>query len=139
MRSLFFTLAPVTALAPPQQVDLSQNQLVAALRFLNTYEISYADENKRFGSNDELFSWLEMRGKMGQAPFSLSPADLKPYELRIAATPDGKHYQISMIRPSDMHDKSTWCKAAAFTDGRGVIFLGMSIGCEDMARTELIR
>jgi len=127
---LFFALAPVTALAPPQEVELTRVQLVSAMRFLNTCEYTYADENKWFVSLDEFLSWLQKTGKINEAPLSFSAESLKPYELRMTATPDGKHYQISLLRASDMHDSSTWCKPAAFTDDRGVIFLGLAIGCE---------
>jgi len=44
------------------------------------------------------------------------------------------HYQITLQRPSDMNDKATWCKPAAFSDDRGVIFLGKALDCEDAPR-----
>lgn len=100
------------------------------MRFLNTYEYRSADKNKGFGSLGEFLGWLQETGKINEAPLSFSAESLKSYELRITATPDGKHYQISLLRASDMHDSSTWCKPAAFTDDRGVIFLGLAIGCE---------
>ena len=54
----------------------------------------------------------------------------KPYELAIATSPDGMHYQITLKRSSDMNDKSTWCRTAAFSDDAGVIFLGAAIDCK---------
>ena len=45
-----------------------------------------------------------------------------------------EHYQITLQRPSDMNDKSTWCKTAAFSDEKGVIFLGQAIDCEAAPR-----
>jgi hypothetical protein len=48
--------------------------------------------------------------------------------------PDGMHYQITLQRPSDMNDQSTWCRTAAFSDDRGVIFLGQAIDCEAAPR-----
>lgn len=127
---LFLALATVSASAPLQEVELTQRQLVDAMRFLNTYEYTYFHDNKRFASDDEFLSWLQRTGKINEAPMSFSAEGLKPYELRITATPDGQHYQASMIRISDMNDNSTWCKSATFTDDRGVIFLGLAIGCE---------
>lgn len=135
----FLALVPVSAFAPPQQVELTNAQLVGVMRFVNTFEYGYFDDKKQFASVDELLGWLKETGKIDQAPLNLSAESLRPYELRIAATDSGKHYQISMIRLPDLHDKSTWCKAAGFTDDRGIIFLGMTIGCEDMVRTEPIR
>jgi hypothetical protein len=127
---ILFALAPVAALAPPQGPELTQRQLVAAMRFVNTLEYSYAHENQGFASLEAFLGWLQQTGKIHDAPLNFSAENLKPYELRLVATPDGKHYQASLIRISDMHDSSTWCKPAAFTDDRGIIFLGLPIGCE---------
>jgi len=44
------------------------------------------------------------------------------------------HYQIALQRPSNMNDKSTWRKPAAFSDEKGVIFLGQAIDCEAAPR-----
>jgi hypothetical protein len=130
----FLSLAQVWASASPQQSDLTKPQLVQAMRFLNTFEYNYSREKQRFASIDELLAWLKETGKIDQAPLDLSAESLKPYELRIAVTDNGKHYQISIIRLSAMNDESTWCKPAAFTDDRGIIFLGMGLGCEDVAK-----
>jgi hypothetical protein len=62
-----------------------------------------------------------------------SPIDLEnpnPYEPAIATSPDGMHYQVTLKRASNMSDKSTWCKTAAFSDDAGVIFLGAAIDCK---------
>jgi hypothetical protein len=126
----FFVLTPVTALAPPQELELTPRQLVGAMRFLNTLEYTYANDNHGFASLDGFLAWLQETGKIAEAPLNFSAESLKPYELRLTATPDGKHYQASIIRISDMHDSSTWCKPAAFTDDRGVIYLGLGLGCE---------
>jgi hypothetical protein len=40
------------------------------------------------------------------------------------------HYQVTLKRASNMSDKSTWCKTAAFSDDAGVIFLGAAIDCK---------
>jgi hypothetical protein len=47
---------------------------------------------------------------------------------------DGEHYQITLKRLSDMNDKSTWCKTAAFSDDAGVIFLGAALDCDASAK-----
>jgi hypothetical protein len=70
-------------------------------------------------------------------PLSESPIDLenpKPYELTITTSSDGMHYQITLKRPSDMNDKNTWCRTAAFSDDAGLIFLGSVIDCEASAQ-----
>jgi hypothetical protein len=89
-------------------------------------------ENRRFADRDQMLAFLRQNG-----PSSKSPIDLenpKPYELSITTTSDGMHYQITLQRPSDMNDKSTWCRTAAFSDDRGVIFLGRAIACEAAPR-----
>jgi hypothetical protein len=140
---------------PPQvsgQTDIPKEKLVAVLRILNTAEYSYRHENGRFASREELLTFLRTKGLLNQSPTDLakptprfasqeetkvpvteSTIDLenpKPYELTITTSPNGMHYQITLQRPSDMNDKTTWCKTAAFSDDRGVIFLGSAIGCE---------
>jgi hypothetical protein len=57
----------------------------------------------------------------------------KPYEVEITTSSDGEHYQIT-LKP-DMNDKSTWCKAAAFSDDAGVIFLGAALDCDASAKS----
>jgi hypothetical protein len=135
----FLALAQVRALASPQLAELTESQLVKAMRFLNTSEYNYSTQHQRFASVDEILGWLKEIGKLEEAPLNFSAESLRPYELRIAVTPDGKHYQVSLIRISEMHDKSTWCKPASFTDDRGIIFLGMTIGCEDRVKLLPIR
>ncbi len=104
---LLFALVPVTAFAPSQEAQLTQEQLVHAMRFLNTYEYSYAHDNKRFASLDEFLGWLQETGKLKEAPIGLSAESLKPYELQIITGSDGKHYAISLLRTSDIHDRTT--------------------------------
>jgi hypothetical protein len=68
-----------------------------------------------------------------------SPINLenpKPYELTITTSADGMHYQITLKRPSDMKDKNTWCRTAAFSDDAGLIFLGSVIDCEASSRQQ---
>lgn len=118
------------AAAPPLrgQTDVSTAQLVRAMRLLNTQEYSYRGENHRFASKNELITFLKKNGKLNRSPLNLE--NPKPYDLAITTSKDGDHYQITLQRPSDMHNKSTWCKTAAFSDDRGVIFLGLALGCE---------
>lgn len=111
------------------QTEISSEELVNALRVLNTSEYAYQQKNGRFAPRDEILSFLQQReGGTYRAPIDLE--NPKPYELTVTTTPDGGHYQISLQRPSVGSDKSTWCKTAAFSDDRGVIFLGLAIGCK---------
>ena len=144
------------------QAEIPTEKLVNALRLLNTQEYLYRHETGRFASRDELLTFLRTKGLLSQSPTDLakpkarfvsrqemstslqtnkplrdSPIDLenpKPYELRITTSLDGMHYQITLKRPSDMNDKNSWCRTAAFSDDAGLIFLGSVIDCEASAR-----
>jgi len=50
-----------------------------------------------------------------------------PYQVQIITNADATRYQIT-IQP-EFKDKSTWCRTAAVSDDRGVIFLGHPMGC----------
>lgn len=110
------------------QTETSKATLVRAMRTLNNQEYSYREANGRFAAKDELLQFLQKRGELSSSPIDLQ--NPKPYELEVTTTTDGMHYQITLERPSDMQDKSTWCKPAAFTDERGVIYLGLALDCE---------
>jgi hypothetical protein len=123
----------VTRTAPPahpagSQTDGESQKLVSTLRLLNSGEVLYRQQNGRFASLDEMLRFL--RGKSDLSP---SPIDLnnpRPYALSITTTSDGMHYQIGLYHLSDLGDRSTWCKTAAFSDDRGVIFLAVALGCD---------
>ena len=110
------------------QPEIPIEKLVAALRTLNTAEYSYRGETARFADRDALLAFLRKKSALSHAPIDLE--NPRPYDLAITTSSDGAHYQITLQRPSDMNDKSTWCKTAAFSDDRGVIFLGQAIGCD---------
>ena len=115
-----------------EEPEIPRGKLVGAIRLLNTNEYSYKNENGRFADRDEMLAFLRQKERLSKSPIDLD--NPKPYELAITTTSDRTHYQITLQRPSDMNDKSTWCKAAAFSDERGVIFLGQAIGCEAAPR-----
>jgi len=89
-------------------------------------------ENRRFADRDQMLAFLRQNRFLSKPPIDLQ--NPKPYELSITATSDGMHYQITLQRPSDINDKSTWCRTAAFSDDRGIIFLGQAIDCEAAPR-----
>jgi len=109
------------------QPEIPKEKLVDALRLLNTQEYSYMQANQRFAALAEMLTFLRQRDILSKSPIDLE--NPKPYELAITTTSDGQHYQITLQRPSDMNDKTTWCSTAAFSDERGVIFLGQAISC----------
>ena len=112
--------------------EIPTGKLVNAIRLLNTNEYRYKNENGRFADRDEMLAFLRQKDRLSKSPIDLE--NPTPYELAITTTSDGTHYQITLQRPSDMHEKSTWCKTAAFSDERGVIFLGQAIDCEAAPR-----
>lgn len=107
--------------------EIPTAKLVNTMRILNTAQVSYRGKNGRFASQEELLDFFRHRNLLGRSPLDLeNPA---PYQVQITTNPDGTHYQIAIERPSDMNDKSTWCRTAAFSDDAGVIFLGQAIDC----------
>lgn len=120
----------------PQQVsvqpEISKGKLVNAIRLLNTLEVSYQHENGRYADRDQMLDFLRQKSLLSKSTIDLE--NPTPYALEITTTSDGKHYQITLQRPSDMNDESTWCKTAAFSDDRGVIFLGQAIGCDAVTK-----
>jgi hypothetical protein len=114
------------------QPILTTEKLVVTLRLLNTNEYSYRDENQRFADRDQMLAFLRRTGLLSKSPIDLEHPS--PYELAITTSSDGTHYQITVQRPSDMNDKTTWCKTAAFSDERGVIFLGQALDCANQAQ-----
>jgi hypothetical protein len=114
------------------QPEITTGKLVNALRLLNTHEYSYKNENSRFADRDQMLSYLRQKELLSRSQIDLE--NPKPYELAITVSSDGMHYQIALQRPSDMNDKSNWCKTAAFSDEKGVIFLGQAIDCEAAPR-----
>jgi hypothetical protein len=125
-----------TGSAIPSQVsgpdEVSNAKLVNALRLLNTQEYVYRQEIGRFASREEMLTFLRTKGMLSRSPIDLE--NPQPYELVVTTSPDGMHYQITLKRPSDMNDKGTWCKTAAFSDDAGVIFLGSALDCAASAR-----
>lgn len=114
------------------QPEISTGKLVNAIRLLNTHEVSYKNENGRYADRDQMLAFLRQKGFLSKSAVDLE--NPTPYELAITTTSDGMHYQITLQRPSDMNEKSTWCKTAAFSDEKGVIFLGQAIDCEAAPR-----
>jgi hypothetical protein len=109
------------------QTEIPTDKLVGVLRTLNTSEFMYRRETGRFADRDQILVFLKQKGLLNKLPVDVE--NPKPYELTITTTADGMHYQITFQRPSEMNNKATWCKTVAFSDDRGVIFLGQAIDC----------
>jgi len=114
------------------QADISNANLVNALRLLNTQEYTYQHDKGRFATQQEMLGFLRTKGILSKSPIDLE--NPKPYELTITTSPDGKHYQITLKRSADPNDKNAVCTTAAFSDDSGLIYLGTVIGCESPTR-----
>ena len=113
------------------QTEIATEKLVVTLRLLTTSEYSYREGHGHFADWEELHAFLRQNGYKRKAVIDLE--NPQPYELEITTSRDGEHYQIT-LRTSDMNDKSTWCKTAAFSDDAGVIFLGAALDCDASAK-----
>jgi hypothetical protein len=136
MGNLVLALSLMGSATQKQEVggdpEIPTAKLVTTLRLLNTEQVSYREENHRFASQDELLAFLRKTHLLSKSPLDLeNPA---PYQLNITTNPDATHYQITIQRPPDFSDKSTWCRTAAFSDDGGLIFLGQVIDCPSAPR-----
>ena len=102
-------------------------KLLTTMRVLNTAQVYYQEENHRFASQDELVAFLRQKNWLGKSP--LNPENPAPYQVQVTTDPSATHYQISIQRPADANDQSTWCHTAAFSDDKGIIYLGQAIDC----------
>ena len=98
------------------------------VRFLNSAEFSYQDGNGRYVNGAELLAFLRTSGALGKSPIDLE--NLKTYQLAVIASQDGKHYQITLKPMADAHDENAACRAGAFSDDAGVIFVGTAHDCK---------
>jgi hypothetical protein len=110
-----------------QKQEVGGDPEIPTAKLLTTEQVSYLDENHRFATQDELLVFLRQRHLLSKSPLDLeNPA---PYQVQITTNPDATHYQITIQRPPDSSDKSTWCRTAAFSDDGGLIFLGQVNDC----------
>ena len=69
------------------QAEVSNQELVGALRILNTEEYSYHDGTGRFASRNEIIDYLRKKGDLSRSPIALE--NPSPYELAVTTSPDG--------------------------------------------------
>lgn len=129
---LLAILAAGQTVSPPMKgpTEIPKSSLVAAVRTLNTYELSYRRDNGRFANRQEILTFLQQKGVLSRTSIDL--VNPEPYKLALTTTQNGEHYQITLKRPSDMNDTSTWCKTAVFSDDSGMIFLGVALNCDSL-------
>jgi hypothetical protein len=96
--------------------------VVTAVRILNTAEIRYRAEHKKFGTLDELLAStaLNVSTARNQDVTFQPNTDVVPgFELRV--TTDGTKYNISVL------DKTDPCKYTVFSTDMGIIYQGYPI------------
>lgn len=110
--------------------EVSSEQLVNWMREINTRQVTFYMANKKFADAGQLITFAQQK-HYSVIQNELTPSALAPYTLQINVSSDGTHYQASLKRPSDMKDKTTWCKTAVFSDDSGLIYIGKNIGCDE--------
>lgn len=113
--------------AAGQEKEVKPGTVVAWMRSVNTREAEFRMANHRFATADELGEFMKSEKNAQDAVFVANA--ISPYTLQITTTGDGSHYIATIKWTSNMNDKATWCRTAAFSDESAVIYLGQSIGC----------
>lgn len=115
-----------------QQTIPADKELVIALRILNTSQYNYLDKYHRFADRDQMLSYLQEEPR-SLRKLSFDLGDEKACNLVITTSTDGQHYQISLGRKAALDDEKVACQNSAFTDDRGVIYLGRPLSCDPSA------
>lgn len=129
---ILFTLSSVNAGAK----EISHEKLVNWMREINTRQLNFRLANHRYADGGQLMKFAQTK-HFNVITSELNSSALAPYPLLITLSPDGMHYQATIIRPSAMNDKATWCKTAVFSDDSGLICLGRNIGCPDESHKDI--
>lgn len=138
-RTLAITIAMTFVAVAGYGAEPSENRINNVLKNVNSQEARYAKEKGKFARLDDLLAAGGNPQSTTKESVSLRPEDLKPYELSITVSADGKHYQAALKLPKDLSDKSAdggvFCKPAGTTDERGTIYIGRAINCPPAAST----
>jgi hypothetical protein len=116
-----------------QEKEISPEKLVNLMRSVNTLQAEFKDAYHKFATTDELLAAAKTQKLNRVLVFAteLTPSVMFPYTLQVTPSEDGAHYQATIKRPTEMHNKATWCKTAVFSDDSGLIYLGQNIGCPE--------
>jgi hypothetical protein len=114
-----------------QEKDVNPEKLVNWMCSINTLQFEFKEANHKFATSDELraFAAKPTTSSAVVVTKELTPSAMAPYALQVTTSGDGTHYLATIKRPSDMHNKATWCKTAVFSDDSGLIYIGQNIGC----------
>ena len=114
-----------------QEKHVNPETLVNWMRSVNTLQAEFNKANHKFATSEELLAFVAKPKTSGAVVVTkeLTPSAMAPYALQVTTSGDGMHYLAIIRRPSDMYNKATWCKTAAFSDDSGLIYLGHGIDC----------
>jgi hypothetical protein len=116
-----------------QEKEIGTEKLVNWMRAVNTLQFGFKMANHKYANGEELLAFAKTAKPTGLVAKELTPSAMAPYTLQVTTSTDGAHYLATILRLSDMHDKATWCKTAAFSSDSGLIYLGQNIGCSGVA------
>ena len=106
-------------------VQLSSNDALALLRSLATFEAEIKSAEHRFSSLDRLIEHRGMRIKAAEFSMSdSSSATIRDYQLSVVTSPDGQHFQMSLVPKSG-------CGYSLFTNEAFVIYEAKAMDCSN--------
>ena len=135
-KTLFVSVFVILGLAvavraiPQSKNDSQEETLGAALGFVrkvNTFQVGYWSEHNRYADRDEMLAYLEQQGYSKE---KLSASLPEKYELAITTSHDGQQFQLTLDPALDLNDQNVVCRKAIFSNEKGLIFVGMALGCE---------
>src|SRR5262245_52270658 len=92
------TIPMVKTQSQAMPVQLSSNDALILLRSLATYEAEMKAAEHSFSSLDRLIAHRAMRIKASEITMNdSSSATIRDYQLSVVASPDGQHFQMSLV------------------------------------------
>ena len=119
------TIPMVKSKSQAMPLELSSNDALVLMRSLATFEAEMKSAEHRFSSLDRLIEHRGMRIK--SAEFSMSDsssATIRDYQLSVVISPDGQHFQMSLVPTSG-------CGYSLFTNEAFVIYEAKAMGCSN--------
>jgi hypothetical protein len=118
--------AALAVVAIPRLQDskdqLSSKQALALVRTLSSTEATLKGMGSGYGSLKDALKLGQLEKSFSIVAIDNSSATVKDYRISVAATADGKHFQISLHPASG-------CGVSFFTNESGVIYQGIALGC----------
>jgi hypothetical protein len=105
-------------------LQLSSNDALVLLRTLATVEAEMKSAEHNYSSLDRLLEHRAMPKKKAAeiSKSDSSSATVRDYQLTVVASPDGQHFQMSLVPKSG-------CGYSLFTNENWVIYEAKAMGC----------